>query len=220
MLRYYAVVLQPPHYPKHQQQFSFPLYDEKLDIPEAMAVISSERAERDLEDMARLISHNPEYQPRRWLTDLLFAPEWGPSGKPTVFLSYPKSGTSQMACIKKILGDRFRFLELQSADVESITRGSIERIRLAHFFVGLWHHESHSSQELSPWMPFEYGVALSHSKPSVILVHKDIPSRIVDRIDRDAARIRYVDLVVEEEKLADLERRCEAWLTMHRRLTV
>lgn len=221
LLRHYEVILQAPLYPRSAQFSPAALFDEAQDPPELVTLISPEEAEDNLMKMAERAKNEPEFAPRRWLTDLLFAGDWGPTGKPSIFLSYSRSGADQAAAVISKLGDRFHFRVMQSdGDSESshITGGSIERIVHAHYFIGIWHPEGRRS--LSPWMHFEYGVALSHHKPSVILSHRDIPKNVVDRIDRDSRRIEYYDLRTEPGKLADLERRCESWWLSHRRLSL
>jgi len=195
-LRYYRVTLQPPLYPKELPFAPLPLYDSNPP-PESVTMVTAERAERDVSQMASRADVDDDFIARRWLTNLLFAPEWRPQGKPSVFLSYPHVAADEVELIRRALQNRFRLVELQQADVEHITEGAIERIIQSHCFIGVWHPEKITSGKasLSPWMPFEYGVALSHNKQCVILSHKSLPGFLADRISRDTARIEYVVLL-------------------------
>lgn len=220
-LRYFGVTLHPPLYPRELAFTPLPLYDAE-DPPESVTVVSAPEAEQGVSQMASRAETDPEFLHKRWLTRLMFDSVWGMHGKPSVFLSYPSVASAEAAIIRKTLGARFQMVWLQDADVEHITEGAIDRIVQAHCFIGVWHPEKvrGGKPSLSPWMPFEYGVALSHNKPCVILSHKALPGYLVDRISRDTARISYSDLTTEEAKLVELERRCEAWVAGHRRLSL
>lgn len=221
-MRYYRVTLQPPLYPKEMPFAGVALYDGGTP-PEIVTIVTAERAEKDVQAMAARAAADDDFAPRRWLTDLIFAAEWGPQGKPSVFLSFPRAAASEAALVRQALGNRFNFIVLQDADgVERITEGAIERILQAHCFIGIWHPERVRGRKpsLSPWMPFEYGVALSHNKQCVILSHRDLPEFLADRIARDTARIIYGNLATEADKLKDLARRCEPWEAGHRRLSL
>jgi len=220
-LRYYRVALQPPLYPKDMPFSPVALYDGGTP-PETVTIVTAERAEKDVQIMASRAATDDDFAPRRWLTNLMFAPEWGPQGKPSVFLSYPRGAATEAALVRQTLGSRFHYIVLQDADVEHITEGAIEKILQAHCFIGIWHPEKvkGGKPSLSPWMPFEYGVALSHNKQCVILSHHDLPEYLADRISRDTARIIYSNLATEPERLKDLERRCEPWEAGHRRLSL
>jgi hypothetical protein len=214
------VTLQPPLYPKDLPFTPLALYDGGPP-PDNVTIITPEEAEYDVMQMADRATDD-DFGPRRWLTDLLFAADWGPQGKPSVFLSFPKGAASDAALIRKTLENRFHFVMLQDADVDRITEGAIERIVQAHCFIGIWYPEriKGAKASLSPWMPFEYGVALSHNKECVILSHDSLPGHLADRIARDTARIQYNNLATEPEKLKELERRCEPWNAAHRRLSL
>jgi len=220
-LRYYEVALHHPLYPRDSPFEPLPLYDVNVRPPHAVTVITPELAESDVAAMA-VRAGKDDFKPRRWLTDLLFAEEWGPQGKPTVFLSFPKAAKRQVALIERRLESRFKFIKLQAADVEEITQGAIERIVQAHCFIGVWHPEKTEGKDpsLSPWMPFEYGVARSHNKPCVILSHNSLPAYLVDRIERDKTRIPYTRLRAGMAALAELERRCDIWMAEHYRLSL
>jgi len=220
-LRYYGVTLHPPLYPKDLKFEPLPLYDAQQ-IPEPVVMVTPEEAELDVLQMAQIAATKEDFTPRRWLTELLFDPGWGPHGKPSVFLSYPGAAALEGALIRKTLEKSFHVVELQNADVKMITQGAIDRIIQAHCFIGVWHPERFEDDKLSlsPWMPFEYGVALSHNKPCIILNHKDLPEHLVHRIATDTARIIYSELSREPSKLEDLERKCELWVAAHRRLSL
>ncbi len=219
-LRYFGVCIESPMYPSDKNFPKTALYERGGRGPQALEIMSSWAAEVDVETMQEKIDESPEYKSRTWLTNLVLAPEWGPEGKPSIFLSYPKAASAQAEVVKSLLWERFEILVLQDGDTETITQGAIDRICGAHFFIGLWHHEGDGKRELSPWMPFEYGVARSHSKPAILLCHESLPERLVDRIDRDVSRIVYCSLIAEEPKRRELLRRCQEWSAHHRVLAI
>jgi hypothetical protein len=219
-LKYYRATLESPRDTRGSHH-SVPLHSVGR-RPDYVTVITADQAERDVLQMAARAVTDEAFVTRRWLTDLLFAPEWGPQGKPSVFLSYSRVAADEAALVRRTLEHRFHVVVLQDADIEHITEGAITRVIKSHCFIGVWRPETirSGSQAISPWMPFEYGVALSHHKPCVILSHRSLPSFIADRISRDTAHIAYSNLASEPEKLAELVRRCEPWEAAHRRLNV
>lgn len=218
-LRYYRIALESPDHTREPPLDTQPLHDGHPP-QHSVRMVTAEQAERDVLQMASRAGADHDFIPRRWLTNLLFAPEWGPNGKPSIFLSYPRVAADDAALIQATLEQTFAVVALQDGDVEYITEGTIERIVQSHYFVGVWHPETTTSGTswLSPWIPFEYGVALSHDKQCVILSHRSLPHFIADRISRETARIAYSNLASEPEKLVELVRRCESWETGHRRL--
>lgn len=219
-MRYYGVHLAPPVYPKAPGFEPVPLFDAKSKSPVALAVISGEQAELDLEEMARRAASEREFMARRWLTELLFAGDWSAGGKPSVFLSYPKSGSSEGEFLRESIDDLVHVRILQEADAGHITPGAIERIVHAHYFIGLWHPEKGRKTTLSPWMQFEFGVALSHNKDCLILSHDSLPEKLVGRIDPDRGRIVYKDLVNQRSVIERVRERCKMWAAAHRTLSL
>lgn len=218
LLRYYEVYLEPPLFPRRDLFDPLPLFDPSDPVGEDFNVITADEAEGDIRTMKERFQRN-EFVNRRWLASLLFDDSWGPKGKPTVFLSFPSSGATQAAMVERYLENAFHVRKLQRADVLYITPGAIERIRSCEFFVGVWHHEEESKSHLSPWMPFEYGVAKGTDKRCSILIFRSL-ERYGDRIDRDAAKILYDDLVVNPDPLEVLRVHCRSWSDSHLRLTI
>ena len=219
LLRYYEVFLESPLYPSRSGLEPLPLFDGMSPAPDFLEVVTSEEVEADLGRMKATLSGR-EYEQRRWLTDLLFDHSWGPGGKATAFLSYPRSAQVQAETIKAALRADFHIKDLQKGDAEKITQGAIRRISSCQYFIGIWHPETENSVDTSPWMPFEHGVAMGNQKPCTILCHENLADRIKDRIDRNSGKIFYKNLVGDREPLLELQRRCEKWATSHRRLTI
>ena len=219
-LRYYEVHLESPMYPKKRRFQATPLYPENTHLLEEYFVITRESAEKDVANMRKRMHSAPD---TRWLIELLFAPEWGPTGKPSLFLSYPKSGAIQARAIMQALSNSFHIIELQEGNTKQgrgVTAESLERIKQSQYFIGIWHHEEEDKNSLSPWMPFEYGAAMSNNKPYIILQHENLPVAYKHRIDMDIARIEYRDLNQQANKVDEVKRRTEEWLALHRRLTL
>ncbi|MGN6815845.1 MAG: hypothetical protein ACTHK3_07150, partial [Solirubrobacterales bacterium] len=105
--------------------------------------------------------------------------------RPTVFLSYPSSASSQGDLVWKQMDGGWRMDRYQKPDGEAILERVIAKIEACDYFIGIWHPEKavkRRTKKISPWMLFEYGVAHAAGKPAIIvrsdMLHKDIWQRI------------------------------------------
>jgi hypothetical protein len=119
--------------------------------------------------------------------------------RPTIFLSYPGRAADH-AEILKILLDKanYKVVEYQEPDAENILAQVQKLIQECDYFIGIWHHEIQGSGVgISPWMPFEFGVAKTLGKPTIIAYSKELPESDAKRIDPATANIRYTDIKFE-----------------------
>lgn len=107
--------------------------------------------------------------------------------KQRIFISYPHSAKEHVSLLKEKLNGEYHLDEYQDAGGEVILEEVIRKIKACDFFLALWHHEEHMSvgngkYSITPWMPFEYGVALSEKKPCFIVHSAKLDERIWKRI--------------------------------------
>lgn len=119
--------------------------------------------------------------------------------KPIVFLSYPKRASPHADQVKmnELMKDRFNFDEYQEPDFTNIVNTVTDKIQSCDYFIGIWHHEEKmlgDQYTVSPWMPFEYGVAVSAGKETIILHSDRLPDAITRRINSGIAHPAYSDL--------------------------
>ena len=136
--------------------------------------------------------------------------------KPRVFLSYPTRATAHADLLKKALEKYFDVEEYREQDFQDIVERVREKIRSCDFFVGIWHHEESggSVATVSPWMPFEYGIALEAKKEAIVIFSDRLPEEIWKRIDPGRSQLRYSDLIFTTHTVEAVMRHCETeWLT-------
>jgi hypothetical protein len=98
--------------------------------------------------------------------------------QPLIFLSYSfeiKELAEQLKSHAQIL-QHFRVADYQAKDWHDFFNQSIHRIRMSDVFVGLWSVDPEVM--ISPWLPFEYGVAEALGKPSLLALEQTLHERI------------------------------------------
>ena len=83
--------------------------------------------------------------------------------------------------------------------VPQIGSAAAAMIRQSDAFIGIWHHESSSRQNgkygISPWMHFEYAVAMSQGKDPLLIVLSDqLDDNVWKRVNPKIAHPQYSDL--------------------------
>lgn len=140
---------------------------------------------------------------------------------PGVFLSYPKVAERHAERIKLALEARFGPKRLSITDgmapgFEYIVDQVMDDIRACDFFIGIWHHEEelgHDVGTVSPWLPFEYGIALEAGKKCVIIHSDRLPPTISRRISPGISQPAYNDLTFLERTVEDVVEYCAThWL--------
>jgi hypothetical protein len=126
-------------------------------------------------------------------------------GKSTIFLSNPGRITSHATKLQvRLEGELdYRVRGYQTPDGEVITDEVLRRIEDSDYFIGIWHHEGGGSDEsetvptISPWMLFEYGIAQSARKPTIVVHSNKLDPTVWNRVDPGVARPGYDDLTFE-----------------------
>lgn len=141
-----------------------------------------------------------ESQERRYLKALLDAIE-SRTRAPRIFLSYPFAAKDHAAVLRTALEeqDRFSVVTHDQQDGKPIVGRVVEKIIGCEHFIGLWHHEELPIAEggghtISPWMHFEYGIALANHKESIIVHSNKLPEKLWKRINPGISHPEYSDL--------------------------
>jgi len=119
--------------------------------------------------------------------------------KPSVFLSFPHYARAHARLVEESLKENYNVLIYDPRGAEVITEAVRDMISQADYFIGIWHHDDGLATDggqfgISPWMPFEYGIATALGKPSMV-VHSDrLDERIWKRINPGIANPEYKDL--------------------------
>jgi len=126
--------------------------------------------------------------------------------KQRIFISYPYSAKMHVELIKNSIGEDFFIDEYQVPDGNIILDQVIKKIKACDFFLAIWHHEEqmpvgNGSFGISPWMPFEYGVALSENKENFIVRSSKLDVKIWKRINPAKAIPEYNDLTFIKDTL-------------------
>lgn len=95
-------------------------------------------------------------------------------------------------------------------DSKNICETTLRMIRNLDFFFAIWHPDKDRPMDVSPWMPFEYGVARSLGKPHVMMAHRELPSKVRRRIDPSRGLVEYEDLTFREN-LDKVIRHCKTY---------
>lgn len=122
-----------------------------------------------------------------------------------VFVSFPMAAQEHATAVKKAL----RAQGLETTDGmeqkgQPILDEIVQKIRDADYFLGIWHYEQNGPQVeygVSPWLPFELGVAMAQKKPRLVVRHQKIPLHIWNRIDPDRNKPKYTDFNFESKTI-------------------
>lgn len=135
---------------------------------------------------------------------------------PSIFLSYPHGARDHAMLIKRCLGTRYRLIEYQEPDAEVIRDQVVQKIHACDYFIGIWHHEQSGS--ISPWLPFEYGIALSARKKAIIVHSEKLHKSIWLRISPGIAQPEYSDVRFESEMVPLIDHYCREHFVSHPQL--
>jgi hypothetical protein len=117
--------------------------------------------------------------------------------KGQVFLSIPAYCVSHIDMIRDRFKNELALEVLTYATPDGsrmVSKEALSMIRNADYFFGVWHHEKQSQDQMSPWLPFELGAAMSMEKKFHIIAHQKLPRELIERIEKNYALIRYDDI--------------------------
>ena len=113
-----------------------------------------------------------------------------------VFLSIPAHCVHQIDVVKSRFKSELNLDVLTYATADAsrmVSKEALNMIKNADYFFGDWHHEQGKQNEMSPWLPFELGAAMSMCKEFHIIAHRSLPKALTERIEKNYSLIRYDD---------------------------
>jgi hypothetical protein len=136
---------------------------------------------------------------RRWIVD--YTANFPKRNR--VFISYPTAAKDLMELLHERL-ERPRSPEevpewaVEKYDgnaglPEEVDRIVRHKILISDFFVGIWRSEPDSDSEISPWLPYELGVAKAYQKHCCLIVSRRLPERVF-RVEPAIERISFTDM--------------------------
>ena len=128
--------------------------------------------------------------------------------KKTIFLSYSGAATEHASIVKKALLKNYKIDEYQYPNGQLIIDEVIKKIKGSNNFIGIWHHEKKDTEMVSPWMPFEWGIARSLGKKWIIVCSAELGSKIAKRIDGGNSIPTYEDLTFHKETVEMIKKCC------------
>lgn len=117
-----------------------------------------------------------------------------------VFLSYPSYCKKNAILIKEMVKSlEMEIVEQQEPDGSDVMMTVLDLIKGSDFFIGIWGHEEklrmpEDTFGVSPWMPFEFGIAKALGKECLVLCSERVNKGIWDRIERDVLKLIYNDI--------------------------
>jgi predicted amino acid-binding ACT domain protein len=219
-LERFKVSIEPPLYPKPSPAVS-PL---RLNLtpshvsPKASAGSEDEKQKEFLERCFQAVVSIPIPRPEldevriNLLRDVKYRLS---TRKPVLFLSYPTAAKDHAELLKSRLEKRFpnhfEITDYQTSDFQVVVESVKDRIRRCDYFIGIWHHEEllgHHEATISPWMPFEYGIALQADKKAIVIHSDKLPQAIWKRIDPGISQPSYNDLTFLKEMVGKVLEFC------------
>ncbi len=124
---------------------------------------------------------------------------------PTVFISFPGTAGDLFLSVKSGL-ERTGIHVTDGMDQKGqpILDEIVRKIQTADYFVGIWHPEDEhggNRTTISPWLPFELGVAMAEKKPRLVVRHAKLPRELWNRIDPDRNKPKYTERSFENETI-------------------
>jgi hypothetical protein len=76
------------------------------------------------------------------------------------------------------------------------------------YFIGIWHQEGDNSNTVSPWLHFEYGIAVATGKRTMVVHSQKLDQNIWKRINPGIAQPEYSDVKFESVTVALIDQYC------------
>lgn len=133
-----------------------------------------------------------------------------------VFLSYPQLAQPHADLLRMALRKHFiNSIEVDTyvdKDGQDIKREVIRRINECEMLIAVWHHEDRISnngiiEQLSPWMPFELGIAMTLGKSFYVAASRKLNPELYLRLIPERAILTYSDLEFQSETIPQIVKR-------------
>jgi ACT domain-containing protein len=124
---------------------------------------------------------------------------------PSVFISFPATAME----LARSLSLEFEKAGIHATDGmaqkgQPILDEIVRKIRAADYFLGIWHPDDGggtTDPTISPWLPFELGVAMAERKPRLVVRHSKLRRALWNRIDPANNKPEYSDRSFENETI-------------------
>lgn len=131
---------------------------------------------------------------------------------PSIFLSYAARATSIATALRRRLSAHFVVSESQISPGSNVRDEVQRRISLADYFLAIWTADPNRPGEISPWLPYELGIAAALKKPTLLVVSRGIRDIVWRRVQYGVLLSPFDD-VAREGRLAEIVEYCKIhWL--------
>jgi hypothetical protein len=209
----YGVKLREPAYPKQKQPLAASIPLKEIDRRSAATtdfdpIAALEKQGARPGDDYRGIHTNGKLRLLRLIHRRLERPQ------PTIFISASMSAKSHADLVKTALEGKYNINTYLQRDSEIILEQVQQYIQTCDYFIGIWHHEdaitpAGVAQQLSPWMPFELGMAMAAGKQWVVIRSSKLDKRLVERLIGHLSVVEYTDLTFIEKTVPHIVQYCD-----------
>lgn len=193
------IVITQPDYPAAANPISYALKSD-LDRIEAREPQQESRITLAQRMLANLRRPSSDIITKRQI-DIIQAVIAQERSQPVVFVSYPRTASEhgELLC-ERLSQAKYHPTRYQVADGTVIVEEVLKHIEECDYFVGIWHPEEDGNPKaVSPWMPFEYGIALALRRKCVIVHSRKLDKSVRQRISPEVAQAEYSDVKFESE---------------------
>ena len=123
-----------------------------------------------------------------------------------LFLSYSESALQHVKLIEDELGEYNEIVTNRISEPAELPNSTPLEIRSSRCFVGIWHPNAFGDPSISPWMPFEFGIAQQSELPVMLLVNENVDENITQRLEGHVST--YSDLHFARDTLPVIQEFC------------
>lgn len=198
-LKRFEIAVSSPDYPKISTPYQI-VFEDVLRSRKAKAdgVLEDRKTTMELlNDRTQALKAQKEHQLKEFRRRLISVVQENERPIPRVFLSFPRIAAEHGDVLESVLvrDDEFVVDKYQAPRGEVIVSEVLKKIEACDFFIGIWHHdEGGNPHSLSPWMPFEYGIALAYRRECVVVHSNRLHKEVWNRIQPDIAQAGYSDV--------------------------
>jgi ACT domain-containing protein len=208
----YDTSIVPPRYPRHPG-----LEGKAIALP-----LHYDPAHRKAQPARQLVEEVPErYEPpnvvdaRRTYRSIVTDSRH--HDRPRLFLSYPRSAFDmvQQLLDNETLRREFELEDFQRAvEPREILNAAMSAIARSDCFVGIWHHEEWEQIPtghpcpVSPWMPFEYGVAKAYGCLADVWASDRLHDDVLQRLEKGKLTVTYKEATFATQTIPLIVQHC------------
>lgn len=135
---------------------------------------------------------------------------------PTIFVSYPHSAEAMVKKLLLRLEEWYIVKCYQKPDGKLILDEAMRLIEESDYFIGIWHPDTmptrrgRTTKDLSPWLPFEYGVARARDKGHHVVHCDALHAAVWRRVEPGVASPGYAAEAFVDEMIPDIVQFCRS----------